>query len=66
MTGSSTDVEVLELALKQLTKSLDGFVSDCLDESGAPKAPPKQSVAAIKAVLPSYCKNSYRKPKGRK
>ena len=49
--------EVIELALKQVYKNLDEFITQCRKEGG----PTKGDIAKIRAVLPSGYENSYEK-----
>ena len=59
----SADQEIIEIALKLLSKSLDELVSACMDESGSPKAPTKQELMRARGMLPLYCKNTLNKPR---
>jgi hypothetical protein len=52
---SDADTKVLELALQAISKALDALCAECLDESGKPKAPSRQSIMKARAMLPPYC-----------
>ena len=51
--------EVLEHALKCLTKEFDTFISACISVDGNPVAPPKSAVAKARACLPKRYTNSF-------
>ena len=58
-----TDIQILELALKQMTMNLDTLIGKCLDDEGKEKAPSKQDLMRMRGFLPSYCKHSLTKGK---
>lgn len=55
--------EVYEQIIKNLTKTLDNFVGQCLNEDGTIKAPTKQNIYYVRGCLPIWCKNTLVKKK---
>lgn len=52
------EIQILDTALKIITKALDDLIGECTDENGQPKPPDKKTLMKAKALLPSGCKNT--------
>ena len=49
---------VLDIAIRNLTKELDKFISSCIDEKGSIKTPSKRDFMRIRGTLPNWCVNT--------
>lgn len=61
----SEQLEVYEVAIKQLTIAFNEFVGECLLD-GKPKAPSMQALYKARGCLPSWCSSTIVKPKTEK
>jgi hypothetical protein len=60
----SIDREILEIALRAMSRSLDALVGACMDEAGKPKAPDYRELMRARGSLPPYCAHALaRRPK---
>ncbi len=55
--------DIYKLVIKNLTKALDEFVGECLDENDKPQTPSIQSLYKIRGSLPIWCKHTIVKKK---
>jgi hypothetical protein len=53
---------VANLCIAQVTKTLDDFVGECM-EDGKPKAPSMKALMKTRGYLPNWCKNTLVKEK---
>ena len=58
----STNDYIGNLCIAQVTKTLDNFISECM-EDGKPKAPSMKALMNTRGYLPFWCKNTLVKEK---
>ncbi len=46
------DVDILKLSLQVMTKHLNDFLAECVDEQGKPKAPTMRTLMKMRGYLP--------------
>ena len=57
----SEDILILSKAVLVLSRALDNFVGECIDESGQAKAPDRAALVKVRAMLPPACKHALTK-----
>jgi hypothetical protein len=55
----TNDALVLEIALRNVTLTLNNLITECLNVEGKPTTPSMQILMRSRAALPSYCTQSF-------
>ena len=55
------DTKILEIALREMSLSLDALISECTAADGKPTAPSRQILMRSRGLLPPYCEMSLSK-----
>lgn len=57
--------EILRIAIGKLSKVLNDFIGECMDEDGSPKVPSRKALMKARGYLPFSCSHSLAKKKGK-
>ena len=55
------DRQILDLALREMSKALSTLIAECLDDAGKPKEPSQQAIMRARGMLPPYLELAFSK-----